>query len=60
MTIDRAIEILGVVVTEQAEYDDPDGPNAVKLGIEALKFHQRYFPDADKMSYPWLPGETAE
>ncbi len=60
MRIDKAVEILEVIVLEQAEYIGHDGPDAVKLGIEALKRWKEDRGTGSLMDPLLLPGETKE
>ena len=58
MTIDEALKELelinhdGFVITRYTEYE------ALKLGIEALKWREFYRKTHPEMEWPLLPGET--
>ena len=60
MTISKALELLKALLPSLDSYRYPDTPDAVKLGIAALKLHQdqtRHLRSGHPFS---LPGETPE
>ena len=57
MTIDKAIEVLGLMGVDSKYWRDNEGENAVRLGIEALKRIQRQRKDLMASEIKPLPGE---
>jgi len=58
MTIDEAIKTLTEILDDEESMWEPDGANALQLGIESLK---RVNVRRDHLSWkfePLLPGET--
>ena len=60
MTIDKAIKMLKTHGLVDEKDTIQDYMNAVKLGIEALKFRQRWEAQEGEDDFPRLPGETEE
>lgn len=58
MTINKAIEILGKMLVGVEAFDDPDEPDAIKLGIEALKWELKLRQSPGPKYVHNLPGET--
>ncbi len=58
MTVKEAIKILGLPAYGHATTFDTKFYDALKLGIEALKFRQRLQKAAIILPYKPLPGET--
>lgn len=58
MTIDEAIEVLESSIVGIESLDDPPLPNAIKLGLEALKAYQYFRTQELQGLLPNLPGET--
>jgi len=60
MTLERAIEILALTVNHSRADNTPLVRDAVKLGIEAMKWRQRCEATICPVIYTPLPGETLE
>ncbi len=58
MNIDEAIETNLHIASVKALNNRLDEEQAVKLGIEALKWVKRYRPDNKTDRWRLLPGET--
>ena len=58
MDIEKAIEILEDILKEGRGLSGPDRFTAIRLGIEALKFRQRWEEQEGEDDFPRLPGET--
>jgi hypothetical protein len=58
MTIDEAIELIEHCAKTHARYDRVEIKAALQLGIEALKFRQRWEQQEGEDDFPRLPGET--
>ena len=60
MTLDKAIETLKDATVGTESFDDPELPDAIKLGIEAM----RRIKEVRRFPRTWdaraLPGETEE
>lgn len=58
MTLEEAIKLNNELL-RTGNYDvDPKFTKAIKLGIEALKFRQRWEARRAQTKFPLLPGET--
>lgn len=60
MNIPRAIEVLTLENKHPWNKDNSDLRNAVKLGIEALTFLERWRNKAEIKPYPLLPSESTD
>lgn len=58
MKPDKAIEILTDLLGEGPQFPPDDRRNAVKLGIEALKWRAKWERASLPDKWPLLPGET--
>lgn len=60
MKISRSIEILETEPPESLDISDEDEEAAAHLGIEALKFRQRWEEQEGEEDFPLMPGQTKE
>lgn len=60
MTIDEAIRIIEDEIGCWALHPETSHPKAFQLGIEALKFRQRWEQQEGEADFSRLPGETEE
>lgn len=60
MTLEKAIEILSKLLADRQDLATLDLGTAVKLGIEALKYHLYRRKTVDAVGSPLLPGETKD
>lgn len=60
MTLNEAIEILKDSIVGVEAFDDPGLPNAIKLGIEALRYIDTCHKNANCFNISPLPGETED
>jgi len=60
MTIDEAIKILEIVTHNYPQKGTDNFVDALKLGIEALKWREFYRETHPEMKWPLLPGETKD
>lgn len=60
MTIDEAITRLQQLQVDLKYWKDPTKDQALNLGIEALKFRQRWEQQEGEHDFIWLPGETED
>lgn len=60
MKIEKAIEVLEDILRQVKPGDPPDEHDAVKLGVEALKYHLLRRKTVDAVGSPLLPGETKD
>ncbi len=60
MQISKAIEILTPLTKPDVLYNNPDTKQAIKLGIEALEFLEKWRSKAEIQPFPLLRSETLE
>lgn len=60
MTSNRAIEILADLTKHDYWTMTPVNSDAIKLGIEALKFYEEWRAEFLESSQTLLPGETTD